>query len=74
MRMLTRNSSTQRAVLITHLSQVQASAITSIVIVAVHMEDLLALNGQETRQNTLCQSSAENDDLEMPYVSPDDRQ
>jgi hypothetical protein len=57
----------------TYLSQVQAGAVTSVIVVAVHMENLLALDGQETRQDTFCQSSAENDDLE-DVVSPESSQ
>lgn len=47
----------------THLSQIQTSTVTSIVVIAIHMENLLALNRQQTRENTLRQTSTEDDDL-----------
>ena len=46
-----------------HLSEVQRCTITTIVVIPVHVKDLLALDGQETRQDTFGQASAENDDL-----------
>ena len=51
--------------LITDLSQVKTRADTTIVIVAVHVQDLLAIDRQETRQNALGQASAENDNLQI---------
>ena len=45
------------------LREVQGCTVTAIVVVPVHVEDLLPLDGQETGQNALREASAENDDL-----------
>ena len=47
----------------TDLREVQTGTVTAVVIVAIHVEDLLALDGQETGENALREASAENDDL-----------
>lgn len=46
-----------------YLSQVQAGTVSSIVVVAIHMQDLLALDGEQPRQDTLGEASAEDNDL-----------
>ena len=45
------------------LGQVQTGTVTTVVVVPVHVEDLLALDGQETGQDTFGQTGTENDDL-----------
>ena len=49
--------------IITHLSQVQTSAVASIIVIAVHVEDLLALDRQEAGEDTFGKTGTENDDL-----------
>ena len=48
---------------ITDLCQVQTGTVASVVVVTIHMKDLFALDGQKTRQDTLCQTGTKNDDL-----------
>ena len=47
----------------TDLSQVKTSTVTTIVVIAIHVENLLALDGQETGEDALREASAKNDDL-----------
>ena len=47
----------------TYLSQVQTGTVTAVVVVAIHVEDLLALDGEQPRQDTLGEASAEDNDL-----------
>ena len=47
----------------TDLCEVQTSTIASIVVVAIHVKDLLALDGEETREDTFSESSTKDDDL-----------
>ena len=49
--------------IITHLSQVQTSTVASIIVIAVHVEDLLALDRQEAGEDTFGKTGTENDDL-----------
>ena len=51
----------------TDLSQVQTGTVTAIVVIAIHVQNIFALNRQETRQNTLRQTRTKDDDL---YVRP----
>lgn len=46
------------------LSQVERSRVCAVVVVTIHMEDLLALDGEQAREHTFGQTSAENDDLQ----------
>ena len=41
-----------------YLSKVEAGAITSIVVVSVHVKDLLALHGQQPREDAFCKASS----------------
>ncbi len=45
------------------LGKVQTGTVTTIVVVPVHVEDLLALDGQETGEDTFGQTGTEHDDL-----------
>ena len=45
------------------LGQVQTGTVTTVVGVPVHVEDLLALDREQTRQDTFCQASAQHNDL-----------
>ena len=47
----------------TDLREVQTGTVTAVVVVAVHVKDFLALDGQETRKDTFGQTGTENDDL-----------
>ena len=47
-----------------HLSEVQRCTITTIVVIPVHVEDLLALYRQETGEDTFGETGAQDDDLE----------
>lgn len=44
-----------------YLGEVEGSAFTAIVIVPVHVQDLLAIDGEERGEDTLCDTGAEND-------------
>ena len=46
-----------------YLGQVQTRAVSSIVVIPVHVQDLLALDRQETRQDAFRQPSAQNNNL-----------
>lgn len=48
---------------VTNLSEVQTGTVTAVVVVTVHVEDLLALNGEQARQDTFSETSAEHDNL-----------
>lgn len=47
----------------TYLGQVKTRAVASIIVVPVYVKDLLALDGEQAREDTLGQTSAQNDDL-----------
>ena len=47
----------------TCLSEVETGAVTTVVVIPVHVQDLLALDGQQARQDTLGETGAEDDDL-----------
>ena len=47
----------------TDLCEVQTSTIASIVVVAIHVKDLLALDRQQAREDTFGETSTEHDDL-----------
>lgn len=49
----------------TDLREVQTGTVTAVVVVAVHVKDFLALDGQETRKDTFGQTGTENDDLTL---------
>lgn len=51
----------------TDLRQIQTSTVTSVVIIAIHVKDLLPLDREETREDTFGETSTEYDDL--PTVS-----
>lgn len=46
-----------------YLGQVKRSRVRAVIVVTIHMEDLLALDGEQAREHTLGQASAKNDDL-----------
>ena len=46
-----------------HLRQVETGAFAAVVVVAVHVEDLLALDRQEAGEDTFGKTGTENDDL-----------
>lgn len=46
-----------------YLGQVQTRAVSSIVVIPVHVQDLLALDGEQSGEDTLGQASAEHDNL-----------
>lgn len=46
-----------------YLGQVKTRAVTSIIVVPVHVKDLLSLDGEQAREDTLGQTSAQDDDL-----------
>ena len=46
-----------------HLSEVQRCTITTIVVIPVHVEDLLALDRQEAGEDTFGKTGTKNDDL-----------
>ena len=48
---------------IADLCQVQAGTVSAIVIISVHVQNLLALYGQESGENALGEASTEHDDL-----------
>lgn len=52
-----------------YLGQVQTGTLASVVVVAVHVEDLLALDRQKTRENALSQTSAHNNDVVLLILS-----
>lgn len=47
-----------------HLSKVQTCAFTSVVVISVHMEDLLAFDREQTRQNTFGETGSQHNDLQ----------
>lgn len=47
----------------THLGQVQTCTIATVVVVAIHVKDLLALDGEQTGEDTFGQASTEHNDL-----------
>lgn len=47
----------------TDLRQIQTSTVTSVVIIAIHVKDLLSLDREETREDTFGETSTEYDDL-----------
>jgi hypothetical protein len=47
----------------THLSQVETGTVTTVIIVPVHVKDLLALDGEQARQDTFGQTRAQHDNL-----------
>ena len=47
----------------TYLSKVERGRITTIIVVTVHMEDLLAVYGQEAAEDAFRQTSPKNDHL-----------
>lgn len=51
-----------------YLGQVQTRAVSSVVVIPVHVQNLLALDGEQSREDTLGQASAEHNDLGY-YVS-----
>jgi hypothetical protein len=57
---LPRRNPTNRVI---YLSKIETRAFTSIVVIAIHVEDLLALNRQKAREDTLRQAGTQNDDL-----------
>lgn len=57
----------------THLGEVQTRAVAAVVVVAVHVQHLLALDGQQPRQDALRQACAEDDDLRPASTPLSDR-
>lgn len=53
----------QKVSMFPYLGQVQTGTVASVVVVAVHVEDLLAFDRQKTRENALGQTSAHNNDV-----------
>lgn len=53
----------------TNLSQVQASTVSSVIVVPIHMEDLLPLYGQQTGEDTFGETSSKHDDLDLVGLS-----
>lgn len=47
----------------TYLGQIKGGTLASIIVVAVHVEDLLALDREKSREDTLGEAGAENDDI-----------
>ena len=47
----------------TDLGQVKGGTFTTIVVITVHVEDLLALDGEDSRQNALGQSSSQHNNV-----------
>ena len=47
----------------TDLGQVEGGTFTTIVVITVHVEDLLALDGEDSRQNALGQSSSQHNNV-----------
>lgn len=47
-----------------YLGQIKTGTVATIIIIPVHVQDLLALDGEQARQNTFSQTSTENNDLE----------
>jgi hypothetical protein len=46
-----------------YLGKVQGGGLATVVVVAVHVEDLLALNGEETREDALSEAGTKDDDV-----------
>lgn len=46
-----------------NLAQVQRGAFSTIVIIAIHVEDLLSLDGEDSGQNALSQSSSQHNNV-----------
>ena len=53
----------------THLSEVETGAVAAVVVIPVHVQDLLALDGQQTGQDTLRQASTKHDVLHQDLIS-----
>jgi hypothetical protein len=50
-----------------YLCQIKTCTVAAVVIIPVHVKDLFAFDGQQSRQNTFCQTGTEDNDL--PIVS-----
>lgn len=46
-----------------YLSKIETSAITTVVVVSIHVKNLLAFDGQQARENAFCKASPQNDHL-----------
>lgn len=53
----------------TDLGQVKTCTISTIVVIPVHVEDLLALDGQQSGEDTFGQTGAQDDDLRAISVT-----
>ncbi len=60
---MTVTTNTTRKSVGAHLGQVKTRAVTAVVVIPVHVEDLLALDGEQARQNTFCETGAQDDNL-----------
>lgn len=47
----------------THLSQIERRALSTVVVIAVHMKDLFALDRQEPRENTFGETRSQDNDI-----------
>lgn len=68
-RKITEEKERQMMSVFPYLGQVQTGTLASVVVVAVHVEDLLALDRQKTRENALSQTSAHNNDVVLLILS-----
>lgn len=49
--------------LLQYLLKIKRSRFTTIIVVAIHMQDLFAFNRKDTRENAFGQTSAKNNDI-----------